>query len=172
MDGLTIGCDHSGVFHLRGSIAELRLYHCHLQVRQQAEPCSALLCPSPPPHPHPQYGVCVSVAATHRLVVHMYRLVVHMYRLSTHTYRLSTHVSSRTGASATESATVMSATVMSAHRPHAYHGYHIPLTADPTLLQAAERTQTEAALALRYGLSHAAVAHMDPAPGNPYRADP
>jgi len=68
LDGLTIGCDHSGVFHLRGSIAELRLYHCHLQ--------------------------------------------------------------------------------------------------------AAERTQTEAALALRYGLSHAAVAHMDPAPGNPYRADP
>ena len=31
LDGITIGCDHTGVFHLKGSVAELRLFHCHMQ---------------------------------------------------------------------------------------------------------------------------------------------
>ena len=38
LDGLTLGCDHSGVFHLKGSIAELRVFHCHLQVPTTTNP--------------------------------------------------------------------------------------------------------------------------------------
>jgi len=37
LDGLSIGCDHNGVFFLTGSIAELRLYACHLPPSQRVQ---------------------------------------------------------------------------------------------------------------------------------------
>jgi len=42
LDGLTIGCDHSGVFHLKGAVAELRLFHCHLQMDERSRTEAAL----------------------------------------------------------------------------------------------------------------------------------
>ena len=30
LDGLRLGCDHTSTFFLKGSVAELRLYACHL----------------------------------------------------------------------------------------------------------------------------------------------
>ena len=54
LDGLRIGCDHTSTFFLRGAIAELRLYSCHLSdgPRAQLEAALALrygLAPAPPP---------------------------------------------------------------------------------------------------------------------------
>jgi len=37
LDGLTIGCDHNGVFFLIGSLAELRLYRTHLSTRMRVQ---------------------------------------------------------------------------------------------------------------------------------------
>ena len=54
LDGLRIGCDHTSTFFLRGAIAELRIYSCHLSdgPRAQIEAALALrygLKPAPPP---------------------------------------------------------------------------------------------------------------------------
>ena len=37
LDGLSIGCDHNGVFFLTGSLAEIRLFHCHLPMAQRVQ---------------------------------------------------------------------------------------------------------------------------------------
>ena len=37
LDGLSIGCDHNGVFYLTGSLAELRLFHCHMTTAQRVQ---------------------------------------------------------------------------------------------------------------------------------------
>ncbi|KAL3904373.1 MAG: hypothetical protein SGPRY_011306, partial [Prymnesium sp.] len=37
LDGLSIGCDHNGIFFLNGSLAEIRLYHCHLPTAQRVQ---------------------------------------------------------------------------------------------------------------------------------------
>ena len=42
LDGLRIGNDHTGTFFLRGAIAELRLFSCHLQPAPRAQLESAL----------------------------------------------------------------------------------------------------------------------------------
>lgn len=60
LDGLSIGCDHNGVFFLTGSLAELRLYHTHISTPQRVQAEAALAhryglqyssAPSPPPSP-------------------------------------------------------------------------------------------------------------------------
>jgi hypothetical protein len=42
LDGLSIGCDHAGVFFLTGSMAELRLFNCHLTTPQRVQMEAAL----------------------------------------------------------------------------------------------------------------------------------
>lgn len=44
LDGLRIGCDHSSTFFLKGAVAEVRLFSCHLspQPRAQLEAAMAL----------------------------------------------------------------------------------------------------------------------------------
>jgi len=42
LDGLSIGCDHTGVFYLSGSLAELRLFHCHMPSAQRVQTEAAL----------------------------------------------------------------------------------------------------------------------------------
>jgi len=42
LDGLSIGCDHTGVFFLTGMIAELRLYSCHMPTAQRVQTEAAL----------------------------------------------------------------------------------------------------------------------------------
>jgi len=42
LDGLSIGCDHNGVFFLNGALAEIRLYHCHMPNAQRVQ-CEAAL---------------------------------------------------------------------------------------------------------------------------------
>mmetsp|Transcript_25819 Transcript_25819/g.78500 ORF Transcript_25819/g.78500 Transcript_25819/m.78500 type:complete len:356 (-) Transcript_25819:758-1825(-) len=42
LDGLSIGCDHSGVFFLIGSVAELRLFSIHLSPEQRVQVESTL----------------------------------------------------------------------------------------------------------------------------------
>jgi len=42
LDGLSIGCDHTGVFFLTGMIAELRLFSCHLPTAQRVQTEAAL----------------------------------------------------------------------------------------------------------------------------------
>lgn len=42
LDGLSIGCDHNGVFFLTGSICELRLFGCHLPPAQRVQTEAAL----------------------------------------------------------------------------------------------------------------------------------
>jgi len=42
LDGLSIGCDHNGVFFLTGSVAEIRLYNCHLPAEQRVQTEAAL----------------------------------------------------------------------------------------------------------------------------------
>mmetsp|Transcript_49360 Transcript_49360/g.106910 ORF Transcript_49360/g.106910 Transcript_49360/m.106910 type:complete len:340 (-) Transcript_49360:1257-2276(-) len=37
LDGLSIGCDHNGIFFLIGSLAELRLYKCHIPPQQRIQ---------------------------------------------------------------------------------------------------------------------------------------
>ena len=37
LDGLTIGCDHSGIFHLKGAVAELRLFHSHINPLERSQ---------------------------------------------------------------------------------------------------------------------------------------
>jgi len=37
LDGLSIGCDHNGIFFLTGSLAELRLFRCHLSTRMRVQ---------------------------------------------------------------------------------------------------------------------------------------
>ena len=37
LDGLSIGCDHNGVFYLTGALAELRLFHCHIPNLQRIQ---------------------------------------------------------------------------------------------------------------------------------------
>ena len=46
LDGLRIGCDHTATFHLKGAIAEVRLFSCHLSPtpRAQLEASMALRC--------------------------------------------------------------------------------------------------------------------------------
>ena len=46
LDGLSVGCDHNGVFYLTGSLAELRLYHCHMSSEQRVQ--AEVRAPSPP----------------------------------------------------------------------------------------------------------------------------
>jgi len=42
LDGLSLGCDHTGVFFLTGMIAELRLYSCHMPAAQRVQTEAAL----------------------------------------------------------------------------------------------------------------------------------
>ena len=42
LDGLSLGCDHTGVFFLTGMIAELRLYSCHMPTAQRVQTEAAL----------------------------------------------------------------------------------------------------------------------------------
>lgn len=42
LDGLSLGCDHNGVFFLNGSIAEMRLFHAHLPSSQRVQIEAAL----------------------------------------------------------------------------------------------------------------------------------
>lgn len=44
LDGLRVGCDHTSTFYLKGAIAELRLFSCHLSEpsRSQIEAALAL----------------------------------------------------------------------------------------------------------------------------------
>ncbi|KAL1515687.1 hypothetical protein AB1Y20_002304 [Prymnesium parvum] len=42
LDGLSMGCDHSGVFHLKGSIAELRLFNRHMDPAERSQLEAAL----------------------------------------------------------------------------------------------------------------------------------
>jgi len=44
LDGVRLGCDHTGTFHLKGAIAEVRLFSCHLapSPRAQIEAAMAL----------------------------------------------------------------------------------------------------------------------------------
>jgi len=42
LDGLSMGCDHSGVFHLQGAIAELRLYSAHIDPAERSQTEAAL----------------------------------------------------------------------------------------------------------------------------------
>ena len=58
LDGLSLGCDHTGVFFLTGMIAELRLYNCHMPAAQRVQTEAALArryaldytdVPAPPP---------------------------------------------------------------------------------------------------------------------------
>ena len=42
LDGLSIGCDHTGIFFLTGMVAELRLYHCHMPTAQRVQTEAAL----------------------------------------------------------------------------------------------------------------------------------
>ena len=60
LDGLSLGCDHTGVFYLTGMIAELRLYNCHMPAAQRVQTEAALArrysleytdAPSLPPSP-------------------------------------------------------------------------------------------------------------------------
>jgi len=60
LDGLSIGCDHNGVFYLTGSLSELRLFHCHMATPQRVQIEAALAhrygisyssAPSPTPSP-------------------------------------------------------------------------------------------------------------------------
>lgn len=60
LDGLSLGCDHTGVFFLTGMIAELRLYNCHMPAAQRVQTEAALArryaldytdAPSLPPSP-------------------------------------------------------------------------------------------------------------------------
>lgn len=44
LDGLSIGCDHNGIFFLNGSLAEIRLYHCHLPTAQRVQ-TEVRICP-------------------------------------------------------------------------------------------------------------------------------
>ena len=37
LDGLSVGCDHSGVFFLTGALAELRVFATHLQPLQRVQ---------------------------------------------------------------------------------------------------------------------------------------
>ena len=58
LDGLSIGCDHNGVFFLTGSLTELRLYHCHMANAQRVQAEAALahrygIPYSSPPSPTP-----------------------------------------------------------------------------------------------------------------------
>ena len=59
LDGLRLGCDHTSTFFLKGCVAELRLYACHLRdaPRAQMEAALALqygLTPAAPPSTPPQ----------------------------------------------------------------------------------------------------------------------
>ena len=49
LDGLRIGCDHTGTFWLRGAVAELRIFSRHLteQPRRQLEAAMAIRCDAP-----------------------------------------------------------------------------------------------------------------------------
>jgi len=42
LDGLSLGCDHNGVFFLNGSLAEIRLFHCHIPTAQRVQTEAAL----------------------------------------------------------------------------------------------------------------------------------
>ena len=58
LDGLSIGCDHNGVFFLTGSLTELRLYHCHMATNQRVQAEAAMahrygIPYSSPPSPTP-----------------------------------------------------------------------------------------------------------------------
>jgi len=53
LDGLSLGCDHNGVFFLTGAIAEIRIFHCHLPQPQRVQTEAALA--------H-RYGLAYSVA--------------------------------------------------------------------------------------------------------------
>jgi len=55
LDGLSIGCDHSGVFFLNGALAEIRLYHCHMPTAQRVQTEAALAA---------RYGLGYSCAPT------------------------------------------------------------------------------------------------------------
>ena len=55
LDGLSIGCDHNGVFFLSGAIAELRLLHCHIPTAQRVQMEAALA---------RRYGLSYSCAPT------------------------------------------------------------------------------------------------------------
>ena len=63
LDGLRIGCDHTSTFFLKGSVAEIRLYSCHLGdgPRAQMEAALALQyglnAPPEPVSPRPRGGV-------------------------------------------------------------------------------------------------------------------
>ena len=37
LDGLRLGCDHSATFYLRGAIAEVRIFSCHLSPTPRAQ---------------------------------------------------------------------------------------------------------------------------------------
>jgi len=55
LDGLSIGCDHNGVFFLNGALAEIRVYHCHLPKAQRVQTEAALAS---------RFGLSYSVAPT------------------------------------------------------------------------------------------------------------
>ena len=42
LDGLSLGCDHNGVFFLQGSVSEVRLFNTHLPVSQRVQIEAAL----------------------------------------------------------------------------------------------------------------------------------
>ena len=60
LDGLSVGCDHNGVFFLTGSLVELRLFHCHMPTALRVQTEAGLAAryglpyssaPSPTPSP-------------------------------------------------------------------------------------------------------------------------
>jgi len=60
LDGLSLGCDHNGIFFLNGSMSEIRLYHSHLGTAHRVQTEAALAhrygiqyssAPSPPASP-------------------------------------------------------------------------------------------------------------------------
>ena len=43
LDGLSIGCDHGGIFYLTGAIAEIRVFSCHLSAADRVQIESSLV---------------------------------------------------------------------------------------------------------------------------------
>ena len=56
LDGLRLGCDHTSTFYLKGAIAEVRLFSCHLSERPRAQIEAALAI---------RYGLNTGPAAAH-----------------------------------------------------------------------------------------------------------
>jgi len=74
LDGVRLGCDHTGTFFLKGAVAELRLYSCHLAdgPRSQMEAALALrygLTPAPA-SPQPERAARMRFSCLPRRVVH------------------------------------------------------------------------------------------------------